>query len=161
MTDNDPYIKLKPAPPTPPEEICVCEQAHPIILCYALSDNPICCAHCRQEIPPEQMKFDRSQVDAIASWRQFYSSFYHLWLDSREYEDWAREILSDPQSPVNERGYKVCAELAPLRPCYYWWFQDTGWESFEPLETCPKCHAELTERFGRLICEPCRIIVAN
>jgi hypothetical protein len=27
MAESDPYCKLRPAPPTPPEEICSCERA--------------------------------------------------------------------------------------------------------------------------------------
>jgi hypothetical protein len=161
MAEDDPYSKLKPAPPTPPEEICVCEQTYPFILCYHFSDNPIRCAHCKNEVAPERWQPSTVSVDAIASWRQFYSCFYHLWLDSGAYEDWARTILSDPYSPVNERGYQVCTDISLRRPCYYWWFQDVGMEDFEELETCPKCHAELVENFGKLVCERCFIVVAN
>ncbi|MEW6127074.1 MAG: DUF2310 family Zn-ribbon-containing protein [Acidobacteriota bacterium] len=161
MSENDPYWKLKPSPLTPADEICYCEEAYPIILCYAISENPIRCAICNQEVQPERLQLTPSVVDEIASWRQFYSCFYNLWLDSGEFEDWARSQLSDPHSPVNERGYKLCEKLQSIRHCYYWWFQDTGEEKFEALSNCPRCNRRLVEEVNRSVCDQCRIIVAN
>jgi predicted nucleic acid-binding Zn ribbon protein len=161
MSENDPYWKLKPPPPTPADEICHCEKAYPIIICYASSENPIRCANCNQELPPERFQPTAALVDEIASWRQFYSCFYNLWLDSGEFEDWARSQLSDPNSPANERGYKLCEQLSSIRPCYYWWFQDTSEEGFEAVRTCPKCNSELVEKFNGSACDRCLIILAN
>ena len=161
MSENDTYWKLKPRLPTPADEICSCAQAYPIILCYAISDNPIRCANCNLEVPPERLQPNSLLVDDIASWCQFYSCFYNLWLDSGEFEDWARAQLSDPYSPANVRGYEVCSKLSAIRPCYYWWFQDTGVAGFEPINTCPKCNASLIEKYGRLVCERCSMVVAN
>lgn len=161
MHKSGPYNKLKPALPTPVDQICPCAEPYPIILCYTISENPILCTNCSLEVPPERLQLSVSLVDELASWRQFYSCFYNLWLDSSEFEDWARTHLSNPLSPANERGYKVCASLSSIRRCYYWWFQDTGTENFKALNLCPKCNAKLEQKFGKLVCDRCSIIVAN
>jgi predicted nucleic acid-binding Zn ribbon protein len=161
MPETDPYWKLKPAGPTPADEICSCSQPYPLILCHALSNNPLRCAQCNLEVPPERLQLDLALVDELASWREFYGCFYKLWLDSGEFESWARAQLGDPSSPANQRGYQLCARLSTFRPCYYWWFQDTGVDDFEPVKCCPRCNANLTESFGRLACERCSIIVPN
>jgi hypothetical protein len=100
-------------------------------------------------------------VDEIASWRQFYSCFYDLWLDSGEFEDWAQSQLSEPNSAVNNRSYKLCAQLSSIRRCYFWWFQDSGEEGFERINKCPKCNGQLLEKFNRSVCDRCMIMVAN
>ena len=161
MTEHDPYWKLKPAPATPQDEICSCETLQPIILCYDLGDNPLRCFECNKEIQPERLRPSESLVDAIASWRSFYGSIYLLWLDSKEFEDWATKRLSDPHSPPNERGYEICKRLSEITPCYFWWFQDNSVEDFEPIDRCPKCGALLTKSSDRLICKQCLIVVAN
>ncbi len=161
MPENDPYWKLKPGPPTPADEICSCKEANPIVLCYAISENPIRCADCNFEVPAERLRPTPELADEIASWREFYGCFYKLWLDSGEFENWARVQLSDPHSAANERGYMVCAKLSTIRPCYYWWFQDTGADNFKPISQCPKCNGNLIKKFGKSVCESCSIIVAN
>jgi hypothetical protein len=161
MSQNDPYFRLKPLPPTPIEEICHCKKSYPIFLCYAISENPLRCANCNCEIQPERLQLSSPIVDEIATWRRFYSCFYHLWLDSGEFEEWARLQLSDPHSPANERGYKLCEKLKIIRRCYYWWFQDTGSDLFEELDDCPRCNQRLVAAYNRLVCEECNIMVAN
>ena len=161
LDEREPYWKLKPILPTPADELCVCEERPAIILCWVISDNPIRCVNCNNEVTPERLELPVESVEDIASWAQIYGSFYNLWLDSQEYEDFARAELSNPRSPVNERGYLLREKLSAVAPCYYWWFQDASEESFEPLENCPRCGLRLTENFGRLVCEKCKILVAN
>ncbi len=158
---NDIYLKLKPALPTPKDGICSCKNTFPFELCYAFFDNPIRCIECNLEVLPENLPFETPLIDEIASWNTFYSCFFNLWLDSGEFEDWACQQLSDPQSVANQRAYSLCTQISEIRKCYFWWFQDTGADDFTPLATCPKCHSQLIEKYDRLICEQCSILIAN
>ncbi len=159
--NGDRYWKLKPEPPTPLDEICVCDEQYPVVLCHALSSNPIRCINCNKELSPERLEPTAEMVEVVVSWRQFYSCFYWLWLDSGEFEEWAYQQLSNPRSPVNQRSYRVCQVLSTLRPCYYWYFQDTGADDFESLSHCPNCGGNLTRLFERLVCEACQILINN
>lgn len=161
MSEDDIYFKLKPIPPTPVDGICSCKASFPFVLCYAFGDNPIRCSECNLEVLPENLPFEASLIDEIASWNRFYSCFFNLWLDSGEFEEWARQQLSDPQSTANQRAYSLCLQISEIRECYFWWFQDIGADNFKFLETCPKCNSQLTEKFDRLVCEQCSILVTN
>jgi predicted nucleic acid-binding Zn ribbon protein len=155
----DRYWKLKPELLTPVNEICGCDPQHPIVLCNVLTRNPIRCLNCNQELPPERWQPTAEMVEHIASWRRFHSCFYGLWLDSGEFEEWAHQQLSDPQSPVNQRSYELCQMLSELRLCYYWYFQDPEADPIESLRGCPRCGGHWTRRCDRLVCEDCQILV--
>ncbi|NQU20700.1 MAG: DUF2310 family Zn-ribbon-containing protein [Candidatus Nealsonbacteria bacterium] len=161
MTNNDPYWKLKPPSPTPDDELCSCLGDPAVVLQPHLSCNPISCADCNLEVPPERLGFSEQLADELASWRTFHDCFFHLWLDSAEFEAWAKSQLFDPQSPVNTRGLALRQSLAECRPCYYWWFLDTDAEDFQQVSMCPRCKRNLSSRGSRSVCEDCWIIVAN
>ena len=158
--DHDPYW-IRPLPPTPEEELCSCPEAPPIVLQAHLSSNPVSCLACNLEVPPERVGFSETLAEKLAFWQSFHDCFYLLWLDSGEFESWARAQLDDPASPVNKRGLELVSELNALHPAYYWWFQDNGAEDFQPLSQCPACQSDLAEQHGRLVCEQCSIVVAN
>lgn len=50
---DDPYSKLRPPAPTAPEEMCSCPADTPLVLQSHLSPNPLACARCNLEVPPE------------------------------------------------------------------------------------------------------------
>jgi hypothetical protein len=160
----DPYRKLRPPLPTPEEDICACADAPPIVLQSHLSENPISCLRCNLEMPPERLGWSKDAVDGLAYWRQFHDCFYLLWLDSREFDGWAKAQLEDAASPVNTRGLALVAKLNAFRRTYYWWFQDNSADDWEPLSLCPRCGGDFVEWPGRLpryLCEPCSIAVAS
>lgn len=158
---HDPYLKLRPTPPTPTDELCLCDDSPAIVLQSHLSPNPISCAHCNLEVPPEQIGFSVELAEALAHWREFHDAFYRLWLDSGEFEAWAADQLSDPQSTVNLRAFELVSKLNEHRRAYLWWFQDNTRDDFIPISNCPKCDAALKVFRGRLRCEVCSIIFAN
>src|SRR5436309_1669958 len=123
QTQKDPYWKLRPPPPTPVEELCVCTRVTPLVLQPHLTSNPLSCARCNREVPPERIGFDEALADALASWRDFHDCFYFLWLDSGTFEEWALMHLRDPFSVVNSRGLELAAAVSKFRRCYLWWFQ--------------------------------------
>jgi hypothetical protein len=160
--NRDPYWKLRPPEATPPEELCQCSGEPPLLLRSVLGFNPLACAACNREVPPEKISLPPELAEPLAFWGSFHDCFFRLWLDSREFEAWAAAELSDPASPVNRRGLALRERLEPVRRTYYWWFQDPGAESFRPLSECPRCSASLLVRgLVGLVCEECSILVAN
>jgi len=163
--NGDPYFKLRPELPTPPEEMCHCQGYKPLKLMTSLSCNPIHCIDCNLEISPEFLGTNERLVEAIACWRNVYDAIEKLWLDSGEYEAWARQQLTDIESPVNRRGLELRKQLEAIRPFYYHYFQDESAEGFQAAARCPKCHqAFILYRSGiflQYICENCRIITTG
>jgi hypothetical protein len=163
--NNDPYSKLRPPEPTPESEICSCAGDPPIKLMSALSSNPIHCVNCNLEVRPETLELTPELIEAIAFWGRPYDAIDRLWLDSREYEDWAKEQLSDISSAVNVRGRAVQDQLNRLRRCYYWFFQDASSDDYEPMKECPSCGKPLLPYthgiFPQLVCEPCSLIIVG
>jgi hypothetical protein len=118
--------------------------------------------------PPERIGFDETLADALAPWRQYHDCFYLLWLDSGDFEEWAKMHLSDPSSVVNSRGRNLAWKVSEFRRCYLWWFQDEGADDCVPATKCPRCSGTLDVRFkgerpqggGLLVCEQCSIVLA-
>ena len=162
----NPYWKLSPSPPTPLDEICPCDDATPILLCPKATPNPLCCARCNLEVPPERLGFDAAVAEQLAAWRDFHDSFYHLWLDSGEFEAWAAAQLTNPTSVVNQRGVALAQRLSAWRTCFLWWF--VADQASAVHQSCPRCHATLQTMFrnerpanGSLrVCPACFLAVA-
>ena len=157
----DPYYQLRPEAVTPEGEICSCGQSRILLLRGGLISNPLACAVCNLEVRPEDVGFDQPLAQELAFWLSFHECFYLLWLDSQEFEEWAFEQLSDPGSPVNSRGMAALKSLSKVSPAYYWWFQDTGRESYMPLSACPLCSQDLSPVGWALGCKSCKVFVAN
>ena len=120
---HDPYLKLRPPPATPFHELCHCP-GHPAIkLMCALNYNPLHCLDCNLEIEPASLPLPVQLVESIAAWRSSYDAIDRLWLESGEYEAWAKAQLSDITSPINVGGMRLRAQLDVVRRCYLWYFQ--------------------------------------
>ena len=159
--DHDLYLKLRPPPATPPDELCRCPGHPSIKLMCALSYNPLHCLDCNLEIEPVSLPLPIQLVEPIAAWRSNYDAIYRLWLASGDYEDWAEAQLSDITSPINVDGIRLCAQLDPVRRCYFWYFQAESADCFTPLTHCPNCGNGFSAYhrgiFAQYICEQCRI----
>jgi predicted nucleic acid-binding Zn ribbon protein len=149
------YDKLRPWNDI---ERCECEKFTSIVLVDILTDNPIHCFRCKKEIDPEALKLDNKLVDDIASWYGVFRSLYNLWLNSGEYEQYAKDKLTDKHSQVNIEGISVAKRLSSFCPSYYWWFHDT--DDGEPSH-CPNCSKKLDPKvnFGTGKCEACNVVV--
>jgi hypothetical protein len=112
-------------------------------------------------VPPERIEFSADLAEHVAFWRNVHDALFTLWLDSSDYELWARAQLEDPRGPVNLRGAEVVQELNRHCRTYYWWFQASSANDFIAPSQCPRCLAKLVERFGRAVCEACSIVVAD
>ena len=162
---DDPYLKLRPPPATPPDELCLC-LGHPAIkLMCALSYNPIHCLDCNLEIEPTSLPLPTQLVEPIATWRSSHDAIDRLWLESGEYEAWANAQLSDITSPINVGGIHLRAQLDSVRRCYLWYFQDQSADSFTPMMHCPKCGnafgAYHSGGFAQYLCERCGIVTVG
>lgn len=165
MVRPDLYEQLRAESATPADEICACEDRVPILLCERLGPNPLVCARCNGDVPPERIGFPARLASDLHSWVWFHRAFYGLWLDSGEFEAWAAAQLSDPASPVNRRGRALVLRLARYRRCYLCWFEDTSSDMWKPPTKCPRCRRRLKTIFrgqrpqgGSLrVCEPCSV----
>ena len=163
----DKYIKLRPYLPTSDTEICKCIGRPPIVLEPHLTSNPIVCADCNLEVELNQLNFEVELIEEIANWRDFYFCFYYLWLDSAEFEEWAKQQLSIADSPVNKRALILKDKInVNGNECFYWWFIDSSSTDYKSFDKCPKCGGELTNRNNKFntdtnICKNCGIIVSR
>ncbi len=107
--------KLEPPPPTPVDEVCRCADAPAIKLMSALTDNPVHCMNCNLEVPSDTLGISESLAESISSWRRVHDALYQLWLDSGDYESWARSQLLNFSGQVNRLGLQAQAELNKIR----------------------------------------------
>lgn len=151
---ND-YSKLRPYTDI---ERCECTSVSGLLLVYLFTSNPIHCSTCRKEIDPERLDLTTSEVEEVASCLGTYGALYDLWLDSGEYESFAKEKLIDPKGQVNLKGMALAQKLSNRWPTYYWWFYDT--DDGTPHD-CPSCNVILDQDvlWGTGKCEQCRVIV--
>ena len=98
---SDPYDRLRPAAPTPANEVCSCSPGTPIMLMTALGDNPIHCLNCNLEVDPISISLPEAMVDQVAQWQWIAGAFEALELDSGPYEAMAQAELLNLGSPVH------------------------------------------------------------
>jgi predicted nucleic acid-binding Zn ribbon protein len=154
-------MKNKPYP-IPQDELCSCSPNPPVKLMSALGNHPIHCVNCNLAVPLERLALTESLVNTLVHWQRLYNAIDLLWLDSGEYEEWARQQLSDIHSYINRLGRKAQQELNPIYRCYYWYFQDESASDYTPFIACPVCGQRLQDYpngiFKQRICEACGII---
>jgi len=92
----------------------------------------------------------------VASWSSVASALYQLWLDSGEYEQYAKLQLLDIEGQVNRDSLALAEMLSPKLPTKLWLFYDT--DDGIPVE-CPRCAKPLDTdvKWGTGECESCRI----
>lgn len=153
---DDPYFKLKPEQPTPQDELCRCSTPSEVYIAHKLSSNPIHCLVCNGEIPPEKLGFGATIAEQIANWNNLYGGLYALWLDSGEYEEWAKARLLDQSGQINKMGFDLVETLRPLKAYYLWFYAS---EESRPSK-CPLCKGKLVSTGQRyLACDHCKIVV--
>lgn len=133
----DAYQKLRPWTNI---EACECSSVEGLFLVDLLTDNPLHCAACRREVDPGRLDLTSDEVDAVYHWYSAENALYSLWLDSGEYEAYAKARLLDPKGDVNQRGIAVAQRLSARIPTRVWLFHDT--DDGEPTE-CPNCGRKL------------------
>jgi len=160
-TPPDPYRKLGPSRRTPDEEVCRCDPCQGLVLCDSLSDNPLRCLECNGEVAPVRIGFGDQLAEDIAAWRSVHRALYLLWLDSGEYEPWARDRLLDPNGSVNVLGRDIVRQLNAFIRTFLWWFQDPGIDEPASPGQCPICFGA-TKKCGiqnLRTCEACSIVM--
>jgi len=139
-------------------QFCDCKELRELLLVHSLTDNPVHCFHCKGAIDPQRLGLSSKQVDLVSSWHGQFRALYSLWLDSGEYEAWAKAQLLEPNGQVNRSGLAVAASLTTLLPTYYWWFHD---ESDPVPHSCPVCSIRLSPArlHGHGQCNNCQVVV--
>ena len=129
-----------------------------LFLVDMLTDNPLHCGSCRREVDPERLQLTVEETEAVARWFSTASALYRLWLDSGEYEEYAKSRLLDPEGQVNRDGLEVARRLSVKVPTRLWFFHDT--DDGEPAQ-CPVCGVELNTdvKWGTGRCPDCPIQV--
>jgi hypothetical protein len=155
----DAYVKLRERIPPPPEELCNCSSVVSVMFQPHLTANPLVCSACSGEVPPERISLQPDLAEQIGQWASFQAAFETLWLDSREYEDFARSVLEDFNSPLNQRGYSLSQKLDAHIACRYFLFQDEGRNHYVLLESCPRCQGQLEPTGNWRECRSCKIVV--
>jgi hypothetical protein len=165
MNKQQIYAPLQPPAPTPNDELCSCCADTPVKLMSTLGYNPIHCVNCNLEVPLERLPLLENVAKALAYWQNLHDAVYRLWLDSEDYEEWARQQLSNIHSRINKLGLDAQHALNAIHRCYYWYFQDESATGYTPFVTCPLCGQHLQDYSGGVfkqrICETCGIIGAG
>jgi hypothetical protein len=149
------YDKLRPWTDI---ESCACAEVKGLLLVDILTDNPIHCDFCRCEVDPERISLTMQETESIARWFAVASALYRLWLNSGEYEAYAKECLLDPNGQVNKEGRAIAQSLSAKIPTQLWFFHDT--DDGKPT-VCPVCCNPLTTdvKWGTGQCKACYICI--
>lgn len=163
---DDPYLRLRPIPPTPEDELCACAGRPPMLLMWTIGPNPMHCLHCNGELEPSELPLPVHLVDDVAHWAMLDGAIEHLELDSGPYERWAQNELLDLESPVNIEGLALRQKLDGIRRCYLVLFQPMDPSgAFVVPTACPQCRGPFETfthgRFTRLLCERCGLALVN
>lgn len=156
-----PYDKLRSPPDTALDEICACEPIRTVKLMEALGFNPVHCLYCNLEVGPERLNLPEELAERLADWDELHRAIRILWLDSSDYEKWARRELLNVDSSVNTRGYELARQLNNIVPCYFVLFDDQSDPEYVPRSECPQCGRSLIEiaAVGSWrVCHHCRIV---
>jgi hypothetical protein len=127
-----------------------------LILVDLLTNNPLHCDFCRNEVDSERVQLAVEETVAVAHWFSASSALYKLWLHSGEYEEYAKARLLDPKGQVNRDGLEVAQMLSARIPTRLWFFSDT--DDGEPTH-CPVCSKWLKTnvKWGTGLCTDCPI----
>ena len=149
----DAYKRLRPWTEI---EACECSKVESLLLVDILTDNPLHCGFCRREVDPERLQLTAVETEQIAHWFAAASALYRLWLDSGEYEAYAKAQLANPKKQVNVKRLEVAKTLSAKIPTKLWFFSDT--DDGEPTH-CPICGSKLDTnvKWGTGCCGPCRV----
>lgn len=138
-------------------ESCRCRWKSGIALVSRLSNSPIMCLACRNDVALKRLRISSRLAQDLRHWHSLNEALLRLWLDSAEYEKWATERLRDARGRVNRLGLGLVADLNRIAPAWYWWFQDESRPRFRPLPRCPVCRKRPTPHLRGRCCKGCRI----
>jgi hypothetical protein len=155
---GSPVARYEILRPDPEYLTCECASVKALLIVYDLSSSPIYCSECRRIVEAEDLNLAPEIVDATYRWQAAFGALYNLWLDSGEYEQWAKDRLLDPLGQVNVDGIQLAKDLSKYLPTRYWWFHDTD----DPLPpTCPSCNATFQPagKYGNFQCSECPVLI--
>ena len=155
----NPHLTLRPWTDI---ESCQCAEVTGLVFFDCLTDNPIHCATCKNEVDPERLGLSVEVVEAVARWHSVNRSLHALWLDTGEYEAWAKARLLDLSGQVNQDGMKVATMLSAHLPTCVWLFRDsTDDGDADEAVACPMCGKPLDKnvKYGSGKCLDCHVFL--
>lgn len=138
-------------------------RAEDYVLCihHGMQDlSPICCGHCRGNIPVYLLPplSEKTQL-ALGNWQGSYMAYDKLFYATGVGEISAHKMLCNISSPLSKQGLEVCrmleAELS--KPVYYYLYRFYG----KQPKRCPVCGGEWRQSEDALYdykCHRCRIV---
>lgn len=139
------------------------EDAEHYVLCIhpTLRDlSPICCGHCRRNIPYYLLPtFSDETLNALSTWETNYAAYDRLFFVTGIGEISAHKMLSNVSSRLNQKGLSVCRMLEKelKKPVYYYLYRFYG----KHPKKCPICGGDWKQNQGSLFnykCDRCKIV---
>jgi hypothetical protein len=139
-------------------EACECSSVDGLLLVDLLTNNPLHCSACKREVDAARLNLSSTEVDAVYRWYSARRALNSLWLDSGEYEAYAKARLLDPKGQVNQLGIELAHRLSARMPTRLWLFHDA--DDGEPTN-CPMCGSKLDTdvKWGVGRCLVCPILI--
>ncbi|MBR5767497.1 MAG: DUF2310 family Zn-ribbon-containing protein, partial [Clostridia bacterium] len=139
------------------------KEANSYVLCIHpdLRDfSPICCGHCRRNIPYYLLPpLSDEAVRELTSWQTSYAAYDQLFYATGIGEISAHKMLSNMSSRLNQKGLFVCRLLEKElgKPVYYYLYRFYG----KQPSRCPICRSNWQLSEDSLFdyqCDKCRIV---
>ena len=122
--------------------------------------SPVCCGHCRGNIPYYLLpRLSDKTVRELTSWQVPYEAYDELFYATGIGEISAHKMLSNISSRLNQKGLSVCRMLEQelVKPVYYYLYRFYG----KQPSKCPVCGGEWKRPEGGLFdykCDKCKIV---
>ena len=138
------------------------KEANEYVLCihpHLRDISPICCGHCRGNIPYYLLPpLSENVVKELTSWETSYAAYDKLFYATGIGEISAHKMLSNMSSRLNQKGLSVCHMLEKElgKPVYYYLYRFYG----KQPRKCPICGGEWRLPEGSLYnyrCDNCKI----
>jgi len=151
VSEFDPYLRLRPSTRG---GSCRCPALRGLLLVNMFTRNPLYCEQCRNEVDPERLQLSVREVDSVADWVRVAHALQMLWLDSGEYERYAKARMLDINGQVNQKGLALAGLLSARVPTRLWFWHDPA--DGEPT-LCPQCQRQLDKNveWGTARCPVC------
>jgi hypothetical protein len=140
---------------------CRCAGTSPLRLMWALDPDVVWCIRCNAPVKRATHFFRPAAKNSLGRWKAEFESIYRLWLESGDYESWARRQLTSLAAPINRTGLKLVRANSKLdgRKLYYYFDQFLD----RPVRArkCPACGGALNIVQGRSLglCSRCLLAI--
>ena len=145
------------------DDVATGKDAEHYVLCihpHMRDMSPICCGHCRGNIPYYLLPtLSVETVTELTSWETNYAAYDKLFYVTGIGEISAHKMLSNISSRLNQKGLSVCRKLESelKKPVYYYLYRFYG----KQPSKCPICGNDWKQNEDDLFdykCDRCKIV---